>query len=79
MVTLVPTHGDPAYRAAEPRHPRHGSGWGAYAERARSQHAWPLTEEMTDAALEVRVYPPYASLAELAARRPPPGRQSIAS
>ena len=44
---------------------------GGCLRRARDAGiVWPLTEEMTDEALDVRLYPASAALAELAARRP---------
>ena len=51
---------------------------GGCLRRAREAGiAWPLTEEMTDEALEVRLYPASAALAELAARRPLPDWPTI--
>ena len=51
---------------------------GGCLRRARDAGiAWPLAEEMTDAALDVRLYPASAALAELAARRPLPDWPTI--
>ena len=51
---------------------------GGCLRRAREAGvAWPLAEEMTDEALEVRLYPASVALAELAARRPLPDWPTI--
>ena len=51
---------------------------GGCLRRAREAGvAWPLAEEMTDEALEARLYPASAALAEVAARRPLPDWPTI--
>jgi transposase len=51
---------------------------GGCLRRAREAGvAWPLAEEMTDEALEVRLYPASVALAEVAARRPLPDWPTI--
>ena len=50
-------------------------------QRARQAGiGWPLPEELTDEALEARLFPASAALAEIEVRRPrPTGRRSTAS
>ena len=51
---------------------------GACLRRAREAGiAWPLADEMTEEALEARLYPASAALAQLASRRPQPGWAAI--
>ena len=51
---------------------------GGCLRRAREAGvAWPLAEEMTDEALEARLYPASVALAEVAARRPLPDWPTI--
>ena len=51
---------------------------GACLRRAREAGiAWPLADEMTEEALEARLYPASAALAQLASRRPQPDWAAI--
>jgi transposase len=52
-----------------------------FLQRARSADiCWPLREDMTDEALEARLFPASTALAAIKARRPQPDwRRSIAS
>jgi len=51
---------------------------GGCLRRAREAGvAWPLADEMTDEALEARLYPASVALAEVAARRPLPDWPTI--
>ena len=46
-----------------------------FLQRARSaEMSWPLPEDMTDEALEARLFPASTALAEIKARRPQPDR-----
>lgn len=49
-----------------------------FLQRARSaEMSWPLPEDMTDEALEARLFPASTALAEIKARRPQPDWQTI--
>ena len=57
---------------------RRDDGHGLLLQRARSaEMCWPLPEDLTDEALEARLFPASTALAEIKARRPQPDWRTI--